>query len=96
MRERSVVTEQREEVEAEDGGMLACFFSKLHKRRGWRSEGCEPEELLLLDCSSIWIFVVLPEERLQSCIPGAAVGVRNQMGSIEVQQTLTGFSFPWV
>lgn len=79
---------EREErgIRAERGGgsrgrgMLACFFSKLHKRRGWRSEGCEPEELLLLDCSSIWIFVVLPEERLQSCIPGAAVGVRNQMG----------------
>lgn len=37
--------------------------------------------------------MVLPEERLQSCIPGAAVGVRNQMEWNEVQQTLTGFPF---
>lgn len=35
--------------------------------------------------------MVLPEERLQSCI--AVVGVRNQMEWKEVQQTLMGFPF---
>lgn len=41
----------------------------------------------------MWICMVLPEERLQSCIPGAVVGVRNQMEWKEVQQTLMGFPF---
>lgn len=70
---------------------VSVSFSKLHKGREWRSKGRETEELLL-DCSSIWIFVVLPEERLQSCIPGAVVGVRNQ---IERSPTnIDGLSFP--
>lgn len=69
---------------AEKGGRgagqrdVSMFFFLNYTRGGNGDLRAETEELLL-DCSSIWIFVVLPEERLQSCIPGAAVGVRNQM-----------------
>lgn len=42
---------------------VSTSFSELHKREEGRSEGWETEELLL-DCGSIWIFAVLPEERL--------------------------------
>lgn len=83
--ERSVVTEN----ECRGLSDVCMAFSKLHKGTERRSKGQETEELLL-DCSSIWIFVVLPEERLQSCIPGAVVGVRNQ---IESPTNIDGFSF---
>lgn len=93
-KERSAVTERGKGGRSRGQRDVSMFFSKLHKRRGWRSKGWETEELLLLlHCSSIQIFVALPEERLQSCIPGAVVGVRNQMEWNEVQQTSMGFPF---
>lgn len=84
--ESSVVTER----ECRGQSDVCMPFSKLHKGTEWRSEGQETEELLL-HCSSVWIFVVLPEERLQSCIPGAVVGVRNQIESGPTNSD--GFSF---
>lgn len=92
-KEWSALTDQRRGGGSGGQRDVSMFFSKLHKRREWRSKGWETEGLLL-DCSSIRIFVVLPEERLQSCLPGAAVGVRNQMEWNEVQQTLMGFPSP--
>lgn len=71
----------------EDRGMLVWLF--LNYTGGWRSEVWQTGELLL-DCGSVWIFVVLPGERLQSCVPGDAVGVRSQK-RVAVQQTLMGF-----
>lgn len=56
---------------------------------GWRFEVWQTGEVLL-DCGSVWISVVLPGERLQSCVPGDAVGVRNQK-RVALQQTLMGF-----
>lgn len=72
---------------AEDRGILVWLL--INYAGGSRSEVWRTEELLL-DCGSEWIFVVLSRERLQSCVPGDAVGVRSHKW-VAVQQTLMGF-----
>lgn len=79
--------EKNTKATAEDRGMLAWLF--LNYTAGWRSEVWQARKLLL-DCSSVWIFVVVPGKKLQSCVPGDAVGVRTQEW-VAVQQTLMGF-----